>query len=67
MNRDLARLRFVLGQIKEVKAVRLERLERAPDEGPPAMVRLLARVIGVGIETADMLGHEILSRNLRNR
>jgi len=25
------------------------------------MVRLLARVIGVGIETADMLVHEILS------
>ena len=31
------------------------------------MVRLLARVIGVGIETADMLVHEILSRNLRDR
>ena len=31
------------------------------------MVRLLARVIGVGIETADMLVHEILSRNLRNQ
>jgi transposase len=31
------------------------------------MVRLLARVIGVGIETADMLVHEVLSRNLRDR
>ena len=31
------------------------------------MIRLLARVIGVGIETADMLVHEILSRNLRDR
>jgi hypothetical protein len=28
------------------------------------MVRLLARVIGIGIETADMLVREILSRNL---
>ena len=27
------------------------------------MVRLIARVIGVGIETADMLVHEVLSRN----
>ena len=27
------------------------------------MVRLLARVIGLGIETADMLVHEVLSRN----
>jgi hypothetical protein len=32
-----------------------------------AMVRLLARVIGIGIETADMLVHEVLSRNLRDR
>ena len=31
------------------------------------MVRLLAQVIGVGIETADMLVHEILSRTLRDR
>ena len=31
------------------------------------MVRLLSRVIGVGIETADMLVHEILSRPLRDR
>jgi transposase len=31
------------------------------------MVRLLARVIGVGVETADMLVQEILSRNLRDR
>ena len=31
------------------------------------MVRLLARVIGVGLETADMLVHEILSRNLRDQ
>jgi transposase len=31
------------------------------------MVRLLARVIGVGVETADMLVQEVLSRNLRDR
>ena len=31
------------------------------------MVLLLARVIGIGIETADMLVQEILSRNLRDR
>src|SRR6267378_4042876 len=44
-----------------------KRLERAPDTGPHAMVRLLARVIGIGIETADMLVREILSRKLRDR
>ena len=40
---------------------------RRPSKGPHAMVRLLARVIGIGIETADMLVHEVLSRNLRDR
>ncbi len=31
------------------------------------MVRLLARIVGVGVETADMLVREVLSRNLRDR
>ena len=31
------------------------------------MVHLLARIIGVGIETADMLVREVLSRKLRDR
>ena len=67
LRRDMARLRFVRDQIKEIEQTRIERLEQAPATGPQAMVRLLARVIGVGIETADMLVHEVLSRNLRDR
>lgn len=31
------------------------------------MVRLLASIVGVGVETADMLVQEVLSRNLRDR
>jgi transposase len=67
LRRDMVRLRFVMGQIKEIEETRLQRLENTPNEGSHAMVRLLARVIGVGIETADMLVHEILSRNLRDQ
>jgi len=67
MRRDMARLRFVIDQIKEIEAARLKQLKQAPKEGSQAMVRLLARVIGIGIETADMLVHEILSRNLRDQ
>ena len=67
LRRDMARLRFVMNQIKEIEEARLERLEQATEKGPNAMVRLLARIIGVGVETADMLVHEILSRNLRDR
>jgi transposase len=67
LRRDMARLRFVLGQIEEIETTRLQRLDHAPHERSHAMVRLLARVIGVGIETADMLVHEVLSRDLRDR
>jgi transposase len=63
----MARLAVVRGQIKEIEQARLERLEQAPAEGPDAMVRLLARIVGVGVETADMLVREVLSRNLRDR
>ena len=31
------------------------------------MVRLLCRVVGVGVETADMLVHEVFARRLRDR
>jgi transposase len=31
------------------------------------MVRLLGRVVGVGVETADMLVHEVFARRLRDR
>ncbi len=67
LRRDMARLRFVMDQIREIEAARLIRLEQHPELASHAMVRRLARVIGVGIETADMLVHEILSRNLRDR
>src|SRR6202044_460434 len=67
LRRDMARLRFVMDQIKEVEEARAQRLEQAPQEKTHAMVRLIARVIGIGIETADMLVREILSRKLRDR
>ena len=67
LRRDMARLRFIMDQIQEIERTRLQGLKQSPEKGPHAMVRLLARVIGVGIETADMLVHEVLSRNLRDR
>jgi transposase len=67
LRRDMARLRFVMDQIKEVEEARAQRLEQAPQEKSHAIVRLISRVIGVGVETADMLVHEVLARNLRDR
>jgi transposase len=67
LNRAMERRRFLCDQIKKIETERIEHLERSPDTEPNIMVRLLARVIGIGIETADLLVHEVLSRNLRDR
>jgi transposase len=67
LTRDLERLHLVVAQIKAIEAARLERLEASPEVKPHAMILLLARVVGVGIETADMLVREVLSRPLRDR
>jgi transposase len=67
IRRDMDRLAVVREQIDGIERARLARLEYAPAAGPHAMVRLLARVVGVGVETADMLVQEVLSRNLRDR
>jgi transposase len=71
LRRHLARLRFVRDQIGAVEQERLRKLAVAPPaaekKSPDAMVRLIARVLGVGIETADMLVNEIFSRHWRDR
>src|SRR6266704_2330199 len=67
LRRDMERRRLVSDQIRQIEDARLERIEHAPSDRPHAMVRLLARVIGIGIETADMLVQEVLSRTMRDR
>jgi transposase len=67
VRRDIARLLFVKQQIKEVERTRAKRLEQTHGERRTAMVRLLARVVGVGVESADLLVQEVFSRELRDR
>jgi len=70
LRRHLTRLRFVRDQIRAVEQERLRKLavaHPAEKNSPDAMVRLIARVFGVGIETADMLVNEIFSRHWRDR
>jgi transposase len=67
MRRDMDRLRFVKQQIKEIETTRAKRLAGALNDQRHTMVRLLAQVVGVGIETADMLEQEVFSRNIRDR
>src|SRR5580693_5355386 len=67
LQRDMARLGFVVSQIRQIEDARQKRLEQEPETGSHAMVRRLARIVGVGVETADMLVHEVLSRPMRDR
>ena len=68
LHRHVARLRVVRQQIRAIEQGRLRWLATAPagEKGPHAMIRLIARVLGVGVETADMLVTEVLSRHLRD-
>jgi len=67
LQREMARLRLLAEQIREIETTRLQRLEQQPNRGAHRMVRLLAQVRGLGIETADMLANEAFSRSLRDR
>jgi len=67
LRRDLARLAVLREQIKDIEQARLQHLADVPQSGPKAMIRLLASVIGLGIETADLLVQEVFSRDLRDR
>ena len=69
LRRHLARLRVVREQIRAIEEGRRRNLAAAPAgaKGLHAMIHLIGRVLGVGVETADMLVNEILSRHLRDR
>jgi transposase len=67
IRRDLARLAILREQIKDIEQARLQHLEDAPQSAPNTTVRLLASVIGLGIETASLLVQEVFSRDLRDR
>jgi transposase len=67
LRRDMSRLQLVKEQIAEIERTRLERLRQPPADPAQAMLGVLTRVVGIGIETADLLVNELLTRNLRDR
>jgi transposase len=66
LRRDMARLKLVREQIAAIEKQRLAQLHKAPQQGTHAMILLLAKIMGIGVETADMLVHEALARPLRD-
>jgi transposase len=67
LRRDMAQLRFVADQIQQIEKARETRLAKAPREGAHPMVLMLASIKSVGLETAEMLVVEVLTRHLRDR
>jgi hypothetical protein len=51
----MERRRLASDQIQQIEDARLARNEHASSDGPHAIVRPVGGVIGIGIETADML------------
>jgi transposase len=66
LHRDMERLRLIRDQIKAIEQGRLKRLQEAPQDGTHPMLLMLAKVLGIGVETADMLVHEVLTRHLKD-
>ncbi|WP_119390454.1 IS110 family transposase [Taklimakanibacter lacteus] len=67
LGRDLARLRLVREQIKAIETERCAHLAKASKDRHATTVRSLIRVVGLGVETADMLDSEMFARPLRDR
>jgi transposase len=67
LRRDMAQLRFVNEQIAEIENARWQQLEQGPQDGTNPQVLQLASVTGTGIETAEMLTHEVFCRALRDQ
>lgn len=60
-------MRFIDEQINQIETSRLKQLKQALQQGANTRVLQLQRVNGLGIETADMLTSEVLSRDLRDQ
>lgn len=67
LRRDMVRIAVIRQQIDEIETTRAACVTSSPATRPHAMVLLLSRVIGIGIETADLLVREVLSRSFRDR
>ncbi len=72
VRREIDRLALVRSQIKTIEAQQLAevRAAKATPDAPQreaAMLFILTRVVGIGVDTAQTLVREILSRKLRDR
>ncbi|WP_119389147.1 IS110 family transposase [Taklimakanibacter lacteus] len=67
LGHDLARLHLIKTQLKEIESRRAKQLAAEPKHRHATAVDQLTRVVGLGVETADMLDSEMFCRPLRDR
>jgi transposase len=67
LRRDMEHLRFLKDHIKQIESAREKELKQAPKKCANAKVLHLQRIRSIGVETADMLVHEVFSRELRDQ
>ncbi len=67
LHHDLARLRLVEEQLKAIESERKRRLATAAKDKHTIMMRQLNRVVGLGLEVADVLTSEVFCRPLPDR
>ena len=67
LRRLMARHRLVSEQLKEIEAERAQVVELVAPGRIERMIQLLADIVGLGVETATVLVHEMFSRRFRDR
>lgn len=63
----LAQHRLLSQQLKEIEEVRAKVVEVEKPDRLQAMIQALARIVGVGVETATVLVCEVFSRDFKDR
>jgi len=67
LQRDMAHLRFLKDHIKQIETTREKEIKKAPDKPTNSKVLHLRSVRSIGVETSDMLVHEVFWRELRDQ
>jgi transposase len=67
LERLMAQHRLLSQQLKEIEAARERVVVAADPDRLERMIQLLALLVGVGVETATTLVHEVFSRRFRDR
>ncbi len=67
LRRLLAQHRLLSEQMKEIEAARQQVVTATDPDRIERMIQMLVRFVGLGVETATVLAHEVFSRQFRDR